>query len=377
MRLSRNAGRFVHPPDRVSREPRPVRPGRRRWQISSRCAADAKGERHFVLRQDLSSENNRFANVAFARGYRAHRTSGASAAVFSCRRRPRQASAAKSGKAHAKRWLGVNTVLEGPIAVLKPNLKGGNRGFAPVCRGYASACPRLGVGYGRDQRHLSTRSNEGSDQRLFKRQQSVRNPPPGHHDFWRSANSALTALTSLIRAERDAQPSHRSRRAKQPTSARGRAIMDENHGPAARRQFLRAIFMADFFSNSNEWTDEGAVRLDFHHKRRAFAENEIPPVTPCQQGKSLPAALERSHKSLVFHLVERICSCGWERRNREIIPPVRPMNRRDREGSAKRKTHFMGPLESATIRISKRSRRCRSRRTFCVRITPYLLDFTT
>ena len=61
--------------------------------------------------------------------------------------------------------------------------------------------------------------------------------------------------------------------------------------------------MADFFSDSNEWTDEGAVRLNFHHKRRGFAENEIPPVTPCQQGKSLPAALERLHKSPVFHLV--------------------------------------------------------------------------
>ena len=67
--------------------------------------------------------------------------------------------------------------------------------------------------------------------------------------------------------------------------------------------------------------DEGAVRLNFHHKRRAFAENEIPPVTPCQQGKSLPAALERLHKSLVFHLVERICSCGRERRSRGDYRP--------------------------------------------------------
>ena len=107
---------------------------------------------------------------------------------------------------------------------------------------------------------------------------------------------------------------------KQPTSARGRAIMDENHGPAARRQFLRAIFMADFFSDPNKWTDEGAVLLNFRHKRRAFAENEIPPVTPCQQGKSLPAALDRLHKSLVFHLVERICSCGRERRSRGDYP---------------------------------------------------------
>ena len=108
--------------------------------------------------------------------------------------------------------------------------------------------------------------------------------------------------------------------------------------------------MADFFSDPNEWTDEDAVRLYFHRKRRAFAENEIPPVTPCQQEKSLPAALERLHKSLVFHWVERIRSCGWERWNRKIIPPVRPINRRDREGSAKRKTDFMGPLESATVK---------------------------
>ena len=108
--------------------------------------------------------------------------------------------------------------------------------------------------------------------------------------------------------------------------------------------------MADFFSDPNEWTDEGAVRLNFHHKRRAFAENEIPPVTPCQQGKSLPAALERLHKSRVFHLVERICSCGRERRSRETIPPVTPMNRRDWEGCAKRKTDFIGPLEGATVK---------------------------
>ena len=83
----------------------------------------------------------------------------------------------------------------------------------------------------------------------------------------------------------------------------------------------RVIGQADFFSDPNERTDEGAVRLDFHHKRRAFAENEIPPVTPCQRGKSLPAALDRLHKSLVFHLVERICSCGRERRSRGDYRP--------------------------------------------------------
>ena len=33
--------------------------------------------------------------------------------------------------------------------------------------------------------------------------------------------------------------------------------------------------MADFFSDPNEWTDEGAVRLNSHHKRRAFAETRF------------------------------------------------------------------------------------------------------
>ena len=100
--------------------------------------------------------------------------------------------------------------------------------------------------------------------------------------------------------------------------------MDENGGGAGRTMSAsgeKAIFMADFFSHPNEWTDEGAVRLNFHHQRRAFAENEMPPVTPCQQGKSLPAALGRLHKSLVLHLVERICSCGREGRNRGDYRP--------------------------------------------------------
>ena len=33
--------------------------------------------------------------------------------------------------------------------------------------------------------------------------------------------------------------------------------------------------MADFFSDPNEWTEEGAVRLNFHHKRRASAETRF------------------------------------------------------------------------------------------------------
>ena len=134
---------------------------------------------------------------------------------------------------------------------------------------------------------------------------------------------------------------------------------------------------ADFFSDPNEWTDEGAVRLDFHHKRRAFAENEIPPVTPCQQGKSLPAALERLHKSLGFHLVERICSCGWERRNRKIIPLVRPMNRGEPGGERKAENRLHGSTGARDRQeyLNEAEGR-RSRRMFCVRIAPYLLDFT-
>ena len=44
--------------------------------------------------------------------------------------------------------------------------------------------------------------------------------------------------------------------------------------------------MADFFSDPNEWTDEGAVRLDFHHKRRVRGERD----SACY---SLPTGLNR------------------------------------------------------------------------------------
>ena len=105
--------------------------------------------------------------------------------------------------------------------------------------------------------------------------------------------------------------------------------------------------------------------------------NEIAPVTPCQQGKSLPAALERLHKSLGFHLVERICSCGRERRSREAVPPVRPMNRRGLGGERKAENRLHGSAgERDRQEYLNDAPGCRSRRRFCVRITSYLIDFT-
>ena len=120
-----------------------------------------------------------------------------------------------------------------------------------------------------------------------------------------------------------------------------------------------------------------ALRLNIHHKRFAFAENEIPPVTPCQQERSLPAALERLHKSVVFHLVERICSCGRERRSRGDYRPVRPMNRRDWEGErkAENRLHWSAGERDRQEFLNEAAGR-RSRRMFCVRITPYLIDVT-
>ena len=96
--------------------------------------------------------------------------------------------------------------------------------------------------------------------------------------------------------------------------------MDENHGPAARRQFLRTIFMADFFSDPNEWTDEGAVRLNFRHKRRAFAETRFCLLLPANRANRFPPLSSECTNPVSFHLVERICSCGGERRSRGDYP---------------------------------------------------------
>ena len=108
--------------------------------------------------------------------------------------------------------------------------------------------------------------------------------------------------------------------------------------------------MADLFSDPNEWTDEGAVRLNFHHKRRALAENEIPPVTPCQQGNRFPPLSSDCTNPLAFIGLSGFARVEGKDGAGETMPPVRPMNRRDREGSAKRKTDFMGPLERATVK---------------------------
>ena len=61
---------------------------------------------------------------------------GVSVTVFSCLQAPStRASAATSGKTDASRRPGVSTVLERPIAVLKPNLKDGTQGPAAFCLG--------------------------------------------------------------------------------------------------------------------------------------------------------------------------------------------------------------------------------------------------
>ena len=106
--------------------------------------------------------------------------------------------------------------------------------------------------------------------------------------------------------------------------------------------------MADFFGRPTNERRTGLGNLADHLPPAgsdAFAENQpVPPVTPCQQGASLPPRLELLQKSMVFRFVERMCSGGRERRNREIILPGGPMSQEGhREEGAKRKTGFMGP----------------------------------
>ena len=89
--------------------------------------------------------------------------------------------------------------------------------------------------------------------------------------------------------------------------------------------------------------------------RKARPFRLLLPDIACLPGNSLPPLLERSRKSVVFHVVERICSCGRERQSRVMIFPVEPINRTK---SAKRKTDFAGPpQEGPSSRISKLSRR--------------------
>ena len=109
------------------------------------------------------------------------------------------------------------------------------------------------------------------------------------------------------------------------------------------------------------------VRLNFHHKRRAFAENEIPPVTPCQQGKSLPAALER---------IRRYTTISSDRTNPLSFIWLSGFARVEgKDGAGETIPPCLGRRTGGTGRGAQSAGR-RSRRTFCLRIAPYLLDFT-
>ena len=98
--------------------------------------------------------------------------------------------------------------------------------------------------------------------------------------------------------------------------------MDENHGPAARRQFLRANFHGRFLRRPQRAPSSlHSVRLNFHRKRRAFAETRFRLLLPANRANRFPPLSSKSHKSLVFHLVERICSWGRERPSRGDYRP--------------------------------------------------------
>ena len=127
----------------------------------------------------------------------------------------------------------------------------------------------------------------------------------------------------------------------------------------------------------NVWTDEGAVRLNFYHERRGFAENEI---SACY---SLPTGQIASRRSRAIAQIPAsfIWLSGFARVEEkdgagEIIPPVRPMNRRDWEGERKAENRFHGSAGARDRQenLNEAAGR-RSRLAFCVRITPYLFDF--
>ena len=142
----------------------------------------------------------------------------------------------------------------------------------------------------------------------------------------------------------------------------------------------RSVNQADFFSHPTKSSDKGmggrTVAAGPEAKDRmkilpipcplagtdAFAENKaVPPVLPCEclpTGKSLPSLLDLLHKSIGFHFLGRIRSCGMERPNRETVFPARPMSRRKRGGAREAENRLHGSVGRArSSRISKPSRR--------------------
>ena len=105
--------------------------------------------------------------------------------------------------------------------------------------------------------------------------------------------------------------------------------------------------MADFFSDPNKWRGR---RLNFHHKRRASRKTRFRLLLPANRANRFPPLSSDRTNPLSFIWLSEFARVEGKDRAGEIIAPVRPMNRRDREGSAKRKTDFMGPLESATVK---------------------------
>ena len=94
-------------------------------------------------------------------------------------------------------------------------------------------------------------------------------------------------------------------------------------------------------------------------------------------GRSLPPLPARLHKSVAFHSVERMCSCGRVRQNRKTILPASPTNRREQPGEreAENRLHRSG-ARAQSSRISKRSRRQPAPLRAWMRIRPYLLQFS-
>ena len=66
------------------------------------------------------------------------------------------------------------------------------------------------------------------------------------------------------------------------------------------------------------------------------------PDDACQPGKSLPPLLKRLGKSIGFHVLERICSCGRKRQNRVIVFPVEPINRSEHRGEREAENRLHG-----------------------------------
>ncbi len=108
--------------------------------------------------------------------------------------------------------------------------------------------------------------------------------------------------------------------------------------------------MADFFGDPTNAPMKARFDWTFTTSDARSRKTRFRLLLPANRANRFPPLSSDCTNPVSFTWLSGFARVGGKDRAGEIIAPVTPMNRRDWEGSAKPKTDFMGPLESATVK---------------------------